>query len=76
MFILSIIVGSLCTFGTVRLSDGTSKDEGRVELCYNAEWGTFCDLNWDRRDAQVICRELGYSSTCEKIIHKLYSMCV
>ena len=60
-----IVVAETCNDGDVRLSDGTSKDEGRVEVCKGEEWGTFCDNFWDRREAQVICRQLGYPNPCE-----------
>ena len=45
---------------TVRLADGPTKFEGRVEVHYNNEWGTVCDDFWDLNDAQVVCTELRY----------------
>ena len=46
----------------MRLAQGMTTLEGRVEICRSNRWGTICDNNWDRNDAKVVCRQLGYSS--------------
>ena len=46
----------------IRITGGAREYEGRVEI-YNEnynEWGTICSQNWDRNDAEVVCRQLGY----------------
>ena len=60
LLLLSI---TACTDGDIRLMNGTepSVREGRVEICYNNEYGSICDDFWDIVDVGVVCRQLGFN---------------
>ena len=44
----------------IRLANGGSQREGRVEVNWNGTWGTVCDTNWGAKEAAVACNELGF----------------
>ena len=39
-----------------------------MEVYHNGQWGTICDENWGKNAAEVVCKELGYSSAISAII--------
>ena len=46
----------------MRLTGGENNQEGTVEICFGGVWGTVCDDFWGLMDAQVVCRQLGYTT--------------
>jgi deleted-in-malignant-brain-tumors protein 1 len=55
--------GSECTAGSVRLTNGTTVNQGRVEYCFNGFWSPMCSLT--TTTASVVCQTLGYNFTCK-----------
>ncbi|XP_026161466.1 scavenger receptor cysteine-rich type 1 protein M130-like [Mastacembelus armatus] len=51
-----------CGLSSVRLVNGTSLCSGRLEVKSNQSnqwWSSVCEADFDQRDAEVVCRELG-----------------
>ena len=56
----------------VRLVNGSTKYEGRVELFRNGTWATLCQIKWTMYDAKQICRELGFGREIRVRPHGYY----
>ena len=61
--------------GDVRLTRTNSitlSNAGLVEVCHNGMWGTVCansfSTPWSEKNAQVVCRQLGFSGALNSIL--------
>ncbi|CAK6949168.1 T-cell differentiation antigen CD6-like isoform X2 [Scomber scombrus] len=55
----TVITEAVCGHQAVRLAGGRDRCAGRVELWRDGRWGTVCDDQWDLRDADLVCAQLG-----------------
>ena len=44
----------------VRLVNGSRPAEGRLEVLHDGMWGSVCSRHFGDKEAQVVCRMLGY----------------
>ena len=61
-FVIALNITSNCTTGHVRLTSGQTQYVGLVEICYGGVWKSICPRRWHTREAQVVCRQLGFNS--------------
>ena len=63
-----------CTQGEVRLVNGSSEYNGRLEVCNDGVWGTVTSDAWTHYESRVVCRQLGYSGLCQYtlLIHEFF----
>ncbi|XP_041035499.1 scavenger receptor cysteine-rich type 1 protein M130-like [Carcharodon carcharias] len=55
--------GVICSeHRAVRLQDGQNPCQGRIEVLYNATWGTVCADSFGMVDAEVVCKQLSCGS--------------
>ena len=57
-----IAASSNCTQGNIRLQFGSNEREGTVEVCVSGYWSSICDSFWDSRNADVVCRQIGFAT--------------
>lgn len=47
--------------GAIKLVGGRNGEhEGNVEIFHNGKWGNVCDDEWDKYEAEVVCKQLNY----------------
>ena len=62
------LVTSNCTDGDVRLVDGPTNNEGRIEYCNKGSWSALCTNYYlSHKSAHAVCRALGYVINSSKI---------
>ena len=61
--------------GQIRLSRGAYTNEGLVEVYCNGRWGTVCDDSFGINEADVVCRQLGYSTAARFDHLSLWACC-
>ena len=49
----------------MRLIGGPTLKEGIVQVYFNDIWGSVCDQLWDKTDADVACRMMGYAGSTQ-----------
>ena len=67
----SSTVNGNCTDGCLRLVGGVNNTLGLVEVCINNGWGGVCSDHFGTNDAEVICKQLGYTHDGRLCIHPL-----
>ena len=48
-----------CEEGDLRLVNGATPDEGRLEACHEDHWGSVCGDGFEFVDAFVACKSFG-----------------
>ncbi|XP_065606277.1 deleted in malignant brain tumors 1 protein-like [Cyrtonyx montezumae] len=43
----------------LQLVNGSHRCAGQVQVFHEEMWGAVCDHGWDKKDAEVVCRQLG-----------------
>jgi len=63
-----VMITGVCEDGDVRLVDGYSAYEGRVELCRSGVWTQICGNGWHTAHTAVVCTQLGFSPNSKQTL--------
>ncbi len=55
---------------------GDLASTGHVDIYHNGHWGSVCDDGWDLDEAQVVCRQMGFSGAIEFTSGKKLFLCL
>lgn len=78
---LLLLTEKHCDHGAVRLVHGRTEAEGSVQICVDGVWGYVCDIGMEMgmqpfflsnlfsNFAEVVCRQLGYSTRCKRLCY-------
>ena len=63
--------------GTLRLYDGSTENEGILEIFHDNRWGSICGHSWDSIDSNIACKQMGFPgyitySISRRIITNIY----
>ena len=53
----------------VRLNGSKLSHMGRVEIKQHGFWHIVCSIGWDKHDADVVCRQLGFPEAVVEVGH-------
>ena len=57
------VAGFSCQDGDIRLVNGSTMYEGRVEVCVSNKYTSVCgDNEWGINEATVICKQLNFTA--------------
>ena len=58
-----VVYADGCINGELRLVEGETEWEGRLEVCFGQRWGTVSNDGWTKVNNQVVCNSFGYDFT-------------
>ena len=58
----------------IRLVNGATSAEGRVEIFHGNRWGTVCDDYFDITNGGVVCRQLGFTTVVRIVTDAAYGI--